>query len=141
MQREFRLDSSYIQVLTVPRWSAVQLAFKVVSVLSQIMIDHAVQCWICENILKGKGWQKITRSWLHCTRRNWMMKKQVFNQAFLPDVAEKGIQRLTDHVNNFWINVLLLQACSSEKIPISSMDGWISNISDLKKFKWEWRVF
>lgn len=52
-----------------------------------------------------------------------MMKKQVFNQAFLPDVAEKGIQRLTDHVNNFWINVLLLQACSSEKIPISSMDG------------------
>lgn len=51
------------------------------------------------------------------------MKKQVFNQAFLPDMAEKGIQRLTDHVNNFWINVLLLHACSSEKIPISSMGG------------------
>lgn len=52
-----------------------------------------------------------------------MMKDRVFNQTLSSDMAEEGMQRLTGQVNNFWINVFLLQACSSVKILISSMDG------------------
>lgn len=61
-----------------------------------------------------------------------MMKDRVFNQTLSSDMAEEGMQRLTGQVNNFLINVFLLQAFSSVKILISSMDGWSSRVSDLE---------